>query len=436
MENYTDPEEYLPDLNAAIQAARNVTFALQKVKSVVADFDEWYAPWQATLRADPVMAWMHDARTRLVHTGDLEARSTTRVRVVNSYIDATDEIIEEFAGPLSSPDAERGQRAEADGEQASTATMTVGEIVGTLRERGYPEGLLAEATVSVERRWEEAGLANRELHGALAHAYAVLANILRDAHDQVGADCRHTYGCADSMPVAAMGASIRPPRCMTTTRERRTLVVDLVTGEPSGDGVMGRLSGGFPPEAIPPKYLRELGRPTTPRGRPATILDLLPDFMESAKAILRTGDAHGWLIMYFRGLTIVDRAFLESENAQQKRRLAQQVAVQAIEAGATGIVEAGEVWMGLAPSDGSFRRPADDPARREAVSISVELASGLTRQALIPFERPEGLGGPVIFGETHFVDDVQNNFLAPLRALWAVQRRKFPSPPGASFRRP
>ena len=40
-ESYEDPEEFRMQLNALIQALRNVTFVLQKEKLKIQDFDRW-----------------------------------------------------------------------------------------------------------------------------------------------------------------------------------------------------------------------------------------------------------------------------------------------------------------------------------------------------------------------------------------------------------
>ena len=41
LEHYHDPETFRANLNAAIEALRNTTFAVQKEKAAFRDFDEW-----------------------------------------------------------------------------------------------------------------------------------------------------------------------------------------------------------------------------------------------------------------------------------------------------------------------------------------------------------------------------------------------------------
>src|SRR5680860_1755619 len=201
MEGYDDPDEYLPDLNAAIQAARNTTFALQKEKARVPGFDLWYAPWQDAMRADLILKWLNEARVRIVHSGDLEAASATTIRLEFDYNDAAREIAEDLDGNHS----------------RNTTVVTVPplarsqEYVSHLRSAGVPESLVREATVSLERRWEDAQLPGRELNGALAHGYAVLANLLIGAHLQANANCAHDYGCGSPAPDGALTTAVRPP---------------------------------------------------------------------------------------------------------------------------------------------------------------------------------------------------------------------------------
>jgi hypothetical protein len=70
------------NLNALIQALRNVTFILQSEKHSFDDFDDWYKPWQERLKADPVCRWVVGARNMIVKQGELETHSTAVVRLV------------------------------------------------------------------------------------------------------------------------------------------------------------------------------------------------------------------------------------------------------------------------------------------------------------------------------------------------------------------
>src|SRR5437764_11784747 len=82
LSNYQEPDAFRANLNATIQALRNITFALQTYKNSIADFDSWYGEWQARLAADADAKWLHNARTVVVHQGDLEMTSSALVRVL------------------------------------------------------------------------------------------------------------------------------------------------------------------------------------------------------------------------------------------------------------------------------------------------------------------------------------------------------------------
>lgn len=86
---YFDPEGFRTNINATIQALRNVTFALQNEKHKIPDFGTWYAEWQTRLKDDPMMRWLCDARTEIVHKihyGIIILCSMLRNCVTASYI--------------------------------------------------------------------------------------------------------------------------------------------------------------------------------------------------------------------------------------------------------------------------------------------------------------------------------------------------------------
>lgn len=78
---YFDPEGFRTNVNATIQALRNVTFAIQNEKHNIVNFETWYAEWQDRLKNDEIMRWLCDARTAIVHKKDLELHSSATVTI-------------------------------------------------------------------------------------------------------------------------------------------------------------------------------------------------------------------------------------------------------------------------------------------------------------------------------------------------------------------
>jgi hypothetical protein len=57
LDHYQEPESFRANLNATIEALRNVTFKLQNEKSAFAEFDVWYKPQQ---QQPPLEGQNHD----------------------------------------------------------------------------------------------------------------------------------------------------------------------------------------------------------------------------------------------------------------------------------------------------------------------------------------------------------------------------------------
>jgi hypothetical protein len=53
LSNYQEVDLFRANLNATIQALRNITFTLQSEKHIISDFDNWYGGWQARLASEP-----------------------------------------------------------------------------------------------------------------------------------------------------------------------------------------------------------------------------------------------------------------------------------------------------------------------------------------------------------------------------------------------
>lgn len=82
-DSYAVADGFCAYLNSALEASRNVTFALQKEGARLSGCDAWYESSQAALKADPVMKWLHNARTEVVHREDLVTHSRAEVRLLN-----------------------------------------------------------------------------------------------------------------------------------------------------------------------------------------------------------------------------------------------------------------------------------------------------------------------------------------------------------------
>src|SRR6185437_15868317 len=83
-ETYHQLELFITNVNSLIQELRNVTFILQSEKARFRDFDTWYQPLQARLKADKNCKWLHDARNLVVKQGALRGTSFATIRLLTS----------------------------------------------------------------------------------------------------------------------------------------------------------------------------------------------------------------------------------------------------------------------------------------------------------------------------------------------------------------
>lgn len=322
-------------------------------------------------------------------------------------------------------------------------TLAIDEILERISQLDLPDALLADATISIERRWEDKELPGVELLEALAHVFGLLSQIIEDAHERVGRatpTVEHLSG--DALIEAEPIPDGRLP-CMVTSRARRTASFQVRAGAVATGGRLWSMRPGVPSLAASVKKYKF--EPTKSDFDPANptqdITSLLPHFEERALAILRSGEEHGWFIFLFRRGVPVRFLTLEARNAMEKRSLSQQVADIVAVNRIDGVVQVGEVWSAILRPGSGFIRAADHPDRTEAVAIHIEAATGETANALIPFVRRKGRPKKrrVQIGEIVRDEDseVTNNFLLPTRTVWeALGMRKKVFAPGSSFFRP
>ena len=164
------PDEFLRNINQLVVTLRQVTFMLQNQKDKIPGFDDWYENgWRERLKADPIMTWLHDARTTIEHIGDLDLSSTANVTVIASWIDGpyTEFEVAPHIGPR--------------------------EIAENFSSSDLPDRMRKEGLLKVERRWVSNDFPGHELTDVCAHGYGVLAEILAEAHERIGIQMR-TFG--------------------------------------------------------------------------------------------------------------------------------------------------------------------------------------------------------------------------------------------------
>jgi len=204
---YFDPESFRVAIQTAIQTLRTVTFILQSNKRLFTNFDPWYESWQAKLRADPLMRWMVDARNKIEKQGDLDAHSFVRAEIVASYYEE---------GPRMDVPAELFQ---------STAELMSGIPTEALREHVFKNGVLR-----IQRRWIENSLPDYELLDAVGIAYGRIAEIVADAHRELGLATPSTMVGDEDRTQGEESRGGRLP-CMIGHGDTRTHDVWLATGQ-------------------------------------------------------------------------------------------------------------------------------------------------------------------------------------------------------------
>lgn len=81
MGTYHQPDEFRWNLNAFLQALRNVTFIIQKVLSNEGGFTDWYEPQQEQMRSDELLRKFVEGRNVVVKQGNLAMESRAEIGI-------------------------------------------------------------------------------------------------------------------------------------------------------------------------------------------------------------------------------------------------------------------------------------------------------------------------------------------------------------------
>ena len=396
--SYSDPEDFMTCMNACIQSLRNVTFALQSGKAAMPGFDEWYAGWQRKMKADPFLKWLHDARTRIVHQGDLKTHSVAVAQLIDGYL--VPQSHEFTVDPLM-----------------PTAKIAA-QLLATI-----PPGLRKHSYLRVERRWIADDLPSCELLDALATAHGTLSMLVNEAHGLLVLPNSGEAGQilpGSVLPQACPAQMAGPLPCMISTHETRSLCIQLDSGErlrisrtPFTPQVSSELvrerygtPAGIAPSKCDAKHLRELVQFFFAR---ATQMFLVDGYLIPTVFLVLP---HGSVQMLILG----------PQDRTAKYFMWRSVADTVEQTRADAVFVIAESWMAPYDSQTPDRFPSDSPQRIEVVG-----ADGISRygEQVAFHSQIERKSGAVALRNLVDVFDKETSFFfEPVRQVWA----KWPAP--------
>lgn len=394
---YHDVVRFTANLNAFIQASRNVTFRVQAHKNDIFDFDRWYRPWRDYLASDQIMRWLSDARTEITKRKGLTAHSRATATTYYSYVD-----------PLTA-------RADVD-----PITPTPAVIASALRL--VPVEIRPYATVEVSRRWEFDDLPDKEILVSLLHVIKVLQVLLSDLKD-------YTEEGHRSLPPIAVGRA-EDIDCLGdldriyTSRHVASSGASTVTTQTSVE------------------YDEEYGKSTFKRYNFDEHSALLPTsddpftvaeaVLSLAKHVLQRDKVH-YPIFWFRKPDGWQMLGVAWRDKAEKYSMMHTMAANTTKNGWDALVAVAEAWTGPLPSPPEDLPPYFDLSktsdRGEALEVYAATSEGEVRIWHTPFRRRLGR---IRFEETEVISDdpALVGFLLPIRRVWAARRGEvIPDPP-------
>ena len=393
--NYDDPDGFRANLNACIQALRNVTFVIQKEKTRIPDFEKWYPIWQDKLKKDHILKWLVEARNVIVKEGDLQTQSRVRAAILSSY----------FGSPYYEMNVE--------------PMIPTKDIAAIMASQNIPIQLMKNGILRVERKWVSIDLPEHELLAALSHSYGVLSTMISAAHSQSKAVVPQVYVRHKNGKVEPYEESITHLNgclpCMVVATETRAVRLKLSTNEfltPST----------FKLKKIPKKeIIKRYGHLFDHTSKPRDKREMAMLLLDWAKTILRTDGYHVPIVFIelksrkYKLFTFAVRD--QSEKYLIANKLARDVEI----AGAKSIMAIGEAWSVLSNENKFLQRPIEEiPERSEVLAVDYISSDGEEFSLHCIFSRRED---SIEFGEVVESPQSNNIFYIPVREAWRRKKR-------------
>lgn len=383
LEAYFSPEDFRIEINACIQALRNVTFVLQADKARIPAFDQWYGAWQSKLRADARMKWSVEARNTIVKARDLELHSKLRASLVGSYIESEVPTLQTEYSPQ----------------------ITTAKILAEFRNKGIPAEYLKHAQLRIERRWVISDFPAGEFLELLAYCWIFLSRILNDLPN----------ASTGTPPANGWGL----PPCMVDDGEYRSIWVKVSTEKVS---ILDTISSASITKecrdptnqaAVLEKY-GLAGIPPLPKTG-NELRDMATYFFEIAKTMLKVDGHHVFAVMLFTQSKQAVFLELRPEDQSDKYRMWRTVASEVKRIQARALICISEAWTATIQQGQPFQHAAEVPNRGEALHLIAASEDGDGFAFSAPFTR---VGEEIVIHETEEYDLDAIGSIAPVLSAW------------------
>jgi hypothetical protein len=392
---YFEPDTFRVAIQTAIQTLRTVSFILQSNKRIFSNFDPWYETWQSKLRADPLMRWMVDARNKIEKQGDLEAHSFVRAEIIASYY-------------------EEGPRIDVPAELFQSPAELIDSIqTEELRKHVFKDGILR-----IQRRWVENSLPDYELLDAVGIAYGKIAELVADAHRELGLEPPSTMvGDVDH----TSGRESRGGRlpCMIGHGDARCSDIWLATGQAMDlrqtkiEIDLAKSEQAAKRYGLAPKDMS----PSTATGPESTLNDLFA----TARKIFTIDGHHVTIAFLLKGANVASVATLALQEHGEKYLVMRKLANEVTKHGADAVIIIGEVWSARFDASKPYRRAVDSPDKNEFLTATLVSKTGEPVQMLAQINRVDDVA--TLSGTETLRDQAQISF-APIYSAWG---REIPS---------
>jgi hypothetical protein len=380
LDSYPSVDDFCLAVNNLLQTLRTVTFVLQKSLKHRDGFDAWYANRQREMNGDAVMKWAVEARNHIEKEGDLDLRSTARVSILASWLDAPYQELD--IPPLIPPQA----------------------IAIALAPRDIPDKIRREGVFTVERRWVTASLPDHELLEACAHVCDVLRAVVSDAEA--------TFGETE-VRVQPGEPQRKRLDCMVAGRDARTARLHLQTGN-----FLAYTRAGMAPDPDDrERAAQHYGPALDAIPKPGNSLESRVRWYHQIGRVIVATDGHCTTVAFvYREGRLVTRIVLSPEDQQDKYLLMEHIADEVVTLGADEVIVSAEVWMAVARKGEPLGlvRAGDRDDRTEGFTTSGVNRAGEALMLITPFSTAGGKTGLDEINE----DRTYPNLMLPIRRAW------------------